>query len=673
MDQFLNLMPEATLAKAGLIPAQGNSPSQKGFIQRAQGLLKKDFDVNSVSESGLTLLHVAALNGHHTFVEKLFLLGADILAKDTMGNTALHLATWAGHYDTICSLIAGGAPLNEPNAEGNTPLHFAAQYGKEKRCAKILVEKGAFTLLRNKAGETPLELASRFGKAEIVGVLASRDDLKVIYRDDRPKSSPFHLAARSGYKEICGIMLQAGVSIDLQNIEGNTALHEATKFGKKEVVLFLLQRGANPLVANNSSDTPLDIYNAFNSRAQGSVIQNLLIAASTGADATRLGEIAVAAKLAAIPIGKPVKSARIRARAVMPYAGSAYDPEVLALEVGDIITVLAQPTTGWWRGTLQRTGATGDFKPNFVELLPADSGSEEDTVPDDPEEITLFRVFDKKQPNPAPRNFPAAGFAHDLTLRQPFSGQPDSGFQGQSQSQSQSQTQYSQHPYHYQDQQNPLHHSTPVMIPATPNPTPARKAISTSFSNSMDFSLPATPSPTMSPPFGGSPVGSRRENEIAHFDDILNSLDNTSGYPDMPRPVAKPFTLHSLKMPPPPMMPGASPLPPPPIAASFSPPGAALPPVSLPSGAPSPKKSALKGATLPQPFVLPPPIGPATTFPPTPPPARTAASPPPPLLAKPSQYPTPKPPASLAPSREDNDDDKDDVTKFRLRAGADDF
>ena len=164
------------------------------------------------------------------------------------------------------------------NLEGNTALHFAAQFGKDRKCAQVLMEKGANPLIRNRIYETPLDLASRFGKTELVNILANSEVLAQIYRSgERPRSSPLHLAARNGHREVCKILLANGVNIDILNAEGATPLHEATQFGKKDVVLFLLQNGANPKITNDISQTPLELFQLFNSNAQGNLIPTLLI------------------------------------------------------------------------------------------------------------------------------------------------------------------------------------------------------------------------------------------------------------------------------------------------------------------------------------------------------------------------------------------------------------
>jgi len=63
---------------------------------------------------------------------------------------------------------------------------------------------------------------------------------------------------------------------------------------------------------------------------------------------------------------------KIRARAVIQNAGSAYDTTVLSFDVGDIVVIEEQNASGWWRGIVEKTGKRGEFKAHYVELLAED-------------------------------------------------------------------------------------------------------------------------------------------------------------------------------------------------------------------------------------------------------------------------------------------------------------
>ena len=92
-----------------------------------------------------------------------------------------------------------------------------------------------------------------------------------------------------------------------------------------------------------------------------------------GTDRNKLADVlasnVAAAAAAAAPEKPKVNLPRLRARALHAFAGSAYDPQVLAFDVGDIVLVESQSETGWWKGTLEKNGVTGDFKATYFEII----------------------------------------------------------------------------------------------------------------------------------------------------------------------------------------------------------------------------------------------------------------------------------------------------------------
>lgn len=53
-------------------------------------------------------------------------------------------------------------------------------------------------------------------------------------------------------------MLQSNASVNVANLQGNTALHEAVRGGHQAVVELLLKGGASPGIRNKRQRMPLD-------------------------------------------------------------------------------------------------------------------------------------------------------------------------------------------------------------------------------------------------------------------------------------------------------------------------------------------------------------------------------------------------------------------------------
>ncbi|KMT09008.1 hypothetical protein BVRB_6g137160 isoform A [Beta vulgaris subsp. vulgaris] len=162
-------------------------------------------------ETGLSLLHVAATNGHSEVVKILVendLDNSSINDKDNHGRTPIHFASISGNVDVLLLLITHGADVNMTNFFGKTGLHYAAKRGWLP-IAKTLVLVGAHVNARDKAGNTPL-----------------------------------HNAACIGNLELCELFLQHGAEIDAVDTSGLTPLMIAAIRAKKEVVVLLIRRGA---------------------------------------------------------------------------------------------------------------------------------------------------------------------------------------------------------------------------------------------------------------------------------------------------------------------------------------------------------------------------------------------------------------------------------------------
>lgn len=95
-------------------------------------------DVNAVSGSGATPVHLAALSGNLNSVEKLIEENVDPLQVDSLGRTALHFAVSSGQARCISYLLQiKPAAMRIKDRQGNTPLDLARKT-KNQEAIKIL-------------------------------------------------------------------------------------------------------------------------------------------------------------------------------------------------------------------------------------------------------------------------------------------------------------------------------------------------------------------------------------------------------------------------------------------------------------------------------------------------------------------------------------------------------
>ncbi|XP_013879480.1 caskin-2 [Austrofundulus limnaeus] len=314
----------------------------------------KRLNINHQDLDGFSALHHAALTGTTELLSLLLEAQATVDIKDINGMRPLHYAAWQGKSDSVLLLLRAGASVNSPSLDGQIPLHLSAQYGHYE-VSEMLLQHQSNPCLMNKARKTPLDLACEFGRLKVAQLLLSSNMVTTLLEGERgndtldPSSTtPLHLAARNGHKDIIKLLLKAGIDMNRATKAG-TALHEAALYGKMEVVQLLLDAGINVNIRNTYNQTALDIVNQFTTSTASREIKQLLREASCC----------------------------LQVRAVKDY-WNLHDPTALNLQAGDLIMVLEQHSDGRWKGHVhdsQRgTDRVGFFPPSVVEVLSRRSG-----------------------------------------------------------------------------------------------------------------------------------------------------------------------------------------------------------------------------------------------------------------------------------------------------------
>ncbi|XP_056152805.1 caskin-2-like [Lampris incognitus] len=313
----------------------------------------KRLNINYQDSDGFSALHHAALTGTTELLSLLLESQATVDIKDINGMRPLHYAAWQGKADSVLLLLRAGASVNTRSHDGQIPLHLSAQYGHYD-VSEMLLQHQSNPCLMNKVKKTPLDLACEFGRLKVAQLLLSSNMVATLLegegRDglDSSSTTPLHLAARNGHRDIIRLLLKAGIDINRVTKAG-TSLHEAALYGKTEVVRLLLDAGINANMRNTYNQTALDIVNQFTTSTASKEIKQLLREASSS----------------------------LQVRAVKDY-WNLHDPTALNLRAGDVIMVLEQHSDGRWKGHIhdnQRgTDRVGFFPPSVVEVLSRRAG-----------------------------------------------------------------------------------------------------------------------------------------------------------------------------------------------------------------------------------------------------------------------------------------------------------
>lgn len=249
-------------------------------------LIERGANVNQRNYQGQTPLHLAKTQ---PVVEFLIFHGADVNLADNQGKTILHHLSQTQHTDIIKLALDRGANLNLQDNQGKTLLHLAIE-NRNRKLALFAIKNKANLNLEDNQGHTPLYIAKKIKLFHIVSFLKSNGakfssaDLKELTTNwqnwQTSLCSPYELAwlianeidintkNKNGFtpllytlkwncrnqEEAARLLINAGADVNVQENEGNTALHLTRK---QKIVEMLLNAGANVNIKNNVGDTPL--------------------------------------------------------------------------------------------------------------------------------------------------------------------------------------------------------------------------------------------------------------------------------------------------------------------------------------------------------------------------------------------------------------------------------
>ncbi|XP_042262853.1 serine/threonine-protein phosphatase 6 regulatory ankyrin repeat subunit C isoform X1 [Thunnus maccoyii] len=222
------------------------------------------FDINTPDDEGRTCLHAAASGGNIDCLNLLLNSGAELDIKDNLGRSPLHYAAANGNSQCTITLVRAGSEVNELDLTGCSPLHYAAashtfcggetssqpEYRVEKEheaslCLDYLLDNGANPTLKNSKGYSAVHYAAAYGNKQHLELLLEISFNCLEEVESNIPVSPLHLAAYYGHCEALRLLCETLVSLDVRDIEGQTALHLAARRGFTPCVEVLLKHQAS--------------------------------------------------------------------------------------------------------------------------------------------------------------------------------------------------------------------------------------------------------------------------------------------------------------------------------------------------------------------------------------------------------------------------------------------
>ena len=206
-----------------------------------------------------TPLIVALINGHNDAFTFLIDKGADVNLQDHVGYTALHHAVQSKNFDAVSCLVHNGADINLfTSINKQTPLMLACQ-SHNMDAINFLLNKGAEVNLQDKDGKSALHFASSNICYWLIQNLAD------VNMCDNHNCTPLMQASSKSDVKKVAMLIENGAKVDLQDVDGNTALHHAVlnsydSLGFErtpDICLALLTAKASIHLCNSQGWTPL--------------------------------------------------------------------------------------------------------------------------------------------------------------------------------------------------------------------------------------------------------------------------------------------------------------------------------------------------------------------------------------------------------------------------------
>lgn len=281
-------------------------------------LLSRGADPNLRNEIGDTPLHSAIKMGRHLeIIQTLLENGSDVHIRNMLGETPLYIAVQESRSDLISLLLSFGSEVfafdnsgitpfdlalrengvvfnelvttetvNQRDNAGNTMLHVAVRNAALRQQVSLIIERGAVVDTRNMDGNTALHLAVRLNHREngeylishganiFTANVAGESPLFLVFNSpggmrewflnpttisarDGLGNNMLHYAAQWNINFAIPVIINRGISVEEQNIAGETPLFMAVQTDSPSTIGVLLENRANLNARDNQGHTLL--------------------------------------------------------------------------------------------------------------------------------------------------------------------------------------------------------------------------------------------------------------------------------------------------------------------------------------------------------------------------------------------------------------------------------
>lgn len=180
-------------------------------------------------------------------VRELLNSGIDINAQDEQGRTAIMIATYANDAEMVKVLIDEGADVDIQDDMLNNPFLYAGAEGYMD-ILKLMIAAGADPKITNRYGGVALIPASEHGYVEVVEELLTNTKTDVNHVNNLGWTALLEaIILNDGsvkQQQTIRLLIEYGADVNLADKDGVSPLQHAREKGFKEIEGILLEAGA---------------------------------------------------------------------------------------------------------------------------------------------------------------------------------------------------------------------------------------------------------------------------------------------------------------------------------------------------------------------------------------------------------------------------------------------
>ena len=223
-------------------------------------------DVNAVTVDGITPLYIASKSGHANIVEFLINSQCDPTIASRNGSLPVHFTCEQASFQ-LTELVSK-CDLNVKGTDGNTPLNilfhskkfYELSEDQKLKFIQYLIAKGCDPSIPNNNNDTPVHVTCRRGNFRFFQILVTSRSVNCKGRNG---NTPLHVSTRCIYPQIVQFLIDVHkCNINLQNDDGDTALHLACKNGTYRmacILQYLIESKCDLSVPNFRGELPLHV------------------------------------------------------------------------------------------------------------------------------------------------------------------------------------------------------------------------------------------------------------------------------------------------------------------------------------------------------------------------------------------------------------------------------